>query len=233
MDLTHSFDEETIYWPTETGFELEPRAEGMTETGYYYYANRFSAPEHGGTHVDAPRHFFQKGKTLDEIPPAQLMGIGVRIDVASKCSESPDYQITVDDLLAWEKANGEIPKEAIVLLDTGYWRRWPNRSEYLGTAERGVEAVKKLHFPGLSPEAARWLVTSRQIKAVGIDTPSIDYGQSERFESHVVLAASNLPNLENLANLGELPVRDFFVVALPMKIKGGSGGPTRIVAIVD
>jgi len=132
---------------------------------------------------------------------------------------------------AWEREHGQIAKDSIMLLRTGYGKRWPDREKYLGTNERGAAAVAKLHFPGLHPEAARWLTTERAIRAVGLDTASIDYGQSTLFESHRILFEKNIPAFENLANLDQLPAKDFHVIALPMKIKGGSGGPLRIVAI--
>lgn len=232
IDLSYPFDEETIYWPTEEGFKLKTRAEGTTEKGYFYFANRIETAEHGGTHIDAPRHFHERGRTVDEIPLGQLVGDAVLIDVSKKCSKDRDYQIRIEDFLDWERANGPIPKQAIVLLKTGFGRYWPDRVRYMGTDERGEEAVRKLHFPGLYPEAARWLAVERMIKAVGIDTPSIDYGQSVLFESHVALFEKNVPALENLADLDRLPLRDFVVIALPMKIKRGSGGPTRVIAIV-
>lgn len=233
IDLTYSFDEETIYWPTESGFALEKSAEGMTEKGYFYASNVFKAPEHGGTHIDAPHHFAKTGRTVDEIPLEQLMATGMLIDVSEKALQDRDYQITVDDFLAWEKKNGKIPEGTIVLLRTGFGKYWPDRVSYLGTDERGKEAVNKLHFPGLHPDAAIWLVDSRKIKAVGLDTASIDYGQSTFFGSHVNLFSRNVPALENLANLGELPEKGFSVIALPIKIKGGSGGPTRVVALIE
>ncbi len=233
IDLTHPFGEETIYWPTEEGFKLEKEAEGFTEKGYYYYANRFSAAEHGGTHIDAPRHFAEKGKTVDEIPLKQLMGEGVLVDISEKCAGDRDYEIRTEDFLEWEGENGRIPAGSIVLLRTGFEEGWPDRRRYLGTDERGPEAVKKLHFPGLHPEAARWLVDERKVKSVGIDTASIDYGQSSLFETHVALFQKNVPALENLAHLSELPPKGFSVIALPMKVKGGSGGPTRVVAIAE
>jgi kynurenine formamidase len=232
IDLSHSFDEETVYWPTEKGFVLEKEFEGITDKGYFYAANQFSAAEHGGTHVDAPKHFSEKGKTVDEIPLERLMGQGILVDVSGRCSADRDYQIGVEDFLDWEKGNGKIPEGAIVFLKTGFGKYWPDRSRYMGTDERGKGAVKKLHFPGLHPEAARWLARSREIRAVGIDTPSIDYGQSVLFESHVALFDKNIPALENLANLEELPAKNFWVIAFPMKIKKGSGGPTRVAAIV-
>jgi kynurenine formamidase len=233
VDLSHSYDSATIYWPTEDGFRLEKEYDGMTDKGYYYASNKFCTAEHGGTHIDAPVHFARGGRTVDQIPLEQLTGEAVVIDVQKQCETNRDYQITREDLQAWEKKNGTIESGAIVLLRTGYGRRWPDRQSYMGTDERGAGAVAKLHFPGLHPEAARWLTLSRQIKAVGLDTPSIDYGQSTLFESHRILFEKNIPAFENLANLDQLPLKDFLLIALPMKIKGGSGGPLRVIAIVN
>lgn len=230
VDLTHPFDAETIYWPTAGSFVLESVAHGTTDKGYFYAANRFCAAEHGGTHLDAPIHFAEKGKAADAIPVEQLIGAGVKLDVSEKCAKDRDYRVGVADLTAWEIRNGRIPPGAIVLLQTGWSARWSDRAAYLGTARTGPEAVPELHFPGLHPEAARFLAESRSVKAIGIDTASIDYGQSSLFESHVALFAANIPAFENVDALDKLPVKDFVVAALPMKIKGGSGGPLRIVA---
>jgi kynurenine formamidase len=232
VDLTHPFDEETIYWPTEGGFVLEAEFHGETEKGYWYESNHFRAAEHGGTHIDAPVHFHRGGRTVDEVPVADLLRPAVMVDAREACAADRDHRIGVDELRAWEAEHGRIPPGAIVLLRTGFGPRWPDRESYLGTAERGPEAVAKLHFPGLHPDAAIWLAEERDIRAVGIDTASIDYGQSTLYETHVALFARNVPALENVANLDALPPRGFTVVALPMKIGGGSGGPLRIVAIV-
>ena len=232
VDLSHSYDEQTVFWPTAEGFRLERVAEGVTPGGYYYAANNFSTAEHGGTHLDAPVHFAQGRDTADRVPLERLLGAGVLLDVSEKCERDADYQISVEDFAAWEREHGRLPDGSILLLRTGFGRRWPDRRAYMGTDERGPEAVAKLHFPGLHPDAARWLVRERVVKAVGLDTPSIDYGQSKLFESHRVLFERDVPAFENLANLERLPARGFHVVALPMKIKGGSGGPLRAVAIV-
>jgi kynurenine formamidase len=233
VDLSHTFDEQTVYWPTAEPFKLEKDFEGITEKGYYYAANRFSAAEHGGTHIDAPVHFAKDHNTVDQIPLEQLIGQGIVVDVSQKAVANPDYQVAVEDFQQWEQANGQIPQNAIVLLRTGYGKLWPDHARYMGTDERGQQAVAKLHFPGLNPTAAQWLVSNRKINAVGLDTPSIDYGQSTLFESHRTLFDKNVPALENLANLDELPAKGFSIVALPMKIKGGSGGPLRIVAFLS
>jgi len=231
IDLSHPFNEQTIYWPTAATFKLEQVAEGETEQGYYYAANNFSAAEHGGTHLDAPVHFARGGDTADEIPLRRLIGRGVVVDVTKRALADPDYLISVADLTAHERRHGRIGRGAIVLLRTGYERYWPDRERYMGTAELGEQAVPKLHFPGLHPDAARRLV-QRGVRAVGLDTASIDYGQSKLFESHRVLGAAGVPVFENVANLRRLPRENFLVIALPMKIEGGSGGPLRTIAIV-
>lgn len=232
IDLTHPFDGETIYWPTETGFQLQRGTGGVTPKGYFYAANRFAAAEHGGTHIDAPFHFSREGRTVDQIPLKQLMGEGVVIDVSGKCADNPDYQVGIDDVRRWEEKHRRQLADVIVLLRTGYGRHWPNRQKYLGTDETGSGAVAKLHFPGLAPEAAKWLVEQRLIKSIGIDTASIDRGQSTRFGSHVTLFEHNVPAFENVAGLETLPEIGFRVIALPMKIAEGTGAPLRIVALV-
>lgn len=232
VDLTHAFDANSVYWPTAQPFKLETDSEGMTDKGYFYSAYRYSAAEHGGTHLDAPVHFAQGRYKVDDIPLQQLVGPGIVIDVTAQCATNPDYLVSVADFQNWERRNGRIRPGTIVLLRTGFGKYYPDRKKYLGTEERGDQAVAKLHFPGLDPAAARWLTQNRSIKSIGLDTASIDYGQSKLFESHRILFEKNIPAFENVANLEELPARGFTVIALPMKIKGGSGGPLRIVAIL-
>jgi len=232
VDLTYAFDANSVYWPTAEQFKLETDFEGMTDKGYFYSAYRYSAAEHGGTHLDSPVHFAKGRNTVDQLPLEQLMGPAIVIDVTSQCATNPDYLVSVADFENWEKRNGKIPAGTIVLLRTGFGKFYPDRKKYLGTEERGAEAVAKLHFPGLDPAAARWITTNRAIKAIGLDTASIDYGQSTLFESHRALFEKNVPAFENVANLDQLPVKGFSVIALPMKIKGGSGGPLRIIAVL-
>lgn len=233
IDLSYPFDSKTVYWPTAEAFHLEKDFEGITEQGFYYSAYRYAAAEHGGTHLDAPVHFAKGRHSVDEIPVEQLMGPAIVVDVSRQCAGNRDYRITTADLANWERANGKIGAGAIVLLRTGFGKYYPDRKKYLGTDERGQAAVAKLHFPGLHPDAARWLVTNRSIKAIGLDTASIDFGQSTKFESHQILFDKNIPAFENVANLDRLPLKGFSVIALPMKIKGGSGGPLRIVAFLN
>lgn len=232
VDLSHTFDEHTVFWPTSDRFRLEKVSDGVTEGGWYYAANNLFTSEHGGTHIDAPVHFAAGKHTVDQIPLDRLVAPIALVDVSAKCHDNADYQVTTEDLLDWERTHGPIAPDSILLLHTGFGPRWPDAARYLGTAERGEEAALKLHFPGLHPDAARWLVDNRPVRAIGLDTASIDYGQSTKFESHRVLFAHDIPAFENLMALERIPPRGAFMVALPMKIGGGSGGPLRAIAIV-
>ena len=203
---------------------------GTTEAGFYYEAFNYCAAEHGGTHLDAPVHFAKGKWAADEIPLDNLIGEAVVIDVKDSAMKNADYLISVADIESWEKKNSTIPDNAVLLFRTGYGAHYPDAKKYLGTDERGAEAVAKLHFPALDPAAAEWLVKNRKIKSVGIDVASVDYGQSKDFKTHQVLYGQNIPGFENVANMDQLPVKGTYVFALPMKIKGGSGGPLRIIA---
>ena len=232
IDLSYDFSDETVYWVTAQQFEKEKVFADKTPQGYYYSAYNYSAAEHGGTHIDAPVHFAEGRQTVDQIPLDRLIGAAVKVDVSAKAAGNADYQISVEDLTNWEKANGQIPDGSILFLETGFGKFYPDKAKYLGTDKRGDAAVKDLHFPGLAPEAAKWLVANRKIKAVGLDTASIDYGQSTDFGSHVALMSENIPAFENVANLDQLPAKGGSVIALPMKIKDGSGAPLRIIALL-
>ena len=231
VDLSHAYGPSTVFWPTSPKkFELEKLASGKTEGGYFYAANLFSMPEHGGTHLDAPFHFSESGLTTERIPLEQLVAPAVVIDVTASAAANRDYRATRDDVLRFEKANGPIARGTIVLLRTGWSRHWPNAKAYLGDDTPGD--ASKLSFPSFSEDAARLLVDERAAAAIGVDTASIDYGRSTDFMVHRVAAAKNVPGLENLTNLDRLPPRGALVVALPMKIEGGSGAPLRAIAFV-
>ena len=231
IDLSHSYDSSTLYWPNNTkGFEHITEAEGKTASGYYYSSYRMCTPEHGGTHLDAPIHFAENKLTVDQLPLSSLTGNAVVIDVSQKALTNRDYQISIEDIESWETENGRIPDKTIVLFRTGYGQFYPNRGKYFGTSKTGLEAIPELHFPGISPETTQWLVEQRNIKALGLDTPSLDYGQSKEFKTHRLLLGSNKPGFENLANLNKLPLKAIYIVALPMKIAKGSGAPLRIIA---
>jgi len=237
VDLTWPFDATTLYWPTSpTGFTLDSLHHGPTPGGYFYAANTFCAPEHGGTHLDAPIHFAEGKRTADQVPLDQLIAPAIVIDVTARTSADPDYRLTVDDLAAWEHAHGRIPRGIIVLLRTGWGSRWPDRASYFGSAGQsgagGQGGADNLHFPAYGADAARLLVNDRGVAALGVDSASIDHGPSKDFIVHQIAMAADVPAFENVAHLDQVPETGAFIAALPMKIAGGSGGPLRIVAFV-
>ncbi len=229
VDLTHPLSQETLYWPTGSSFEHERLAWGRDAAGDWYSAAAFSSPEHLGTHLDAPIHFAESGWTSAEIPAERFLAPGAVIDISARSGTDPDAVLVPDDIAAWEIAHGPLPDRAIVIVRTGWGSRWPDWERYYGSAT--PKDVTTFHFPGVSAAAATALV-DRAVAGVGIDTASIDAGPSTRFEAHRVLAAGNVFNLENLTRVDELPAAGFLVVALPMKIEGGTGGPARVLAVV-
>lgn len=230
VDLTHAFTAQTPYWPTSPShFELKSLHHGPTAGGFFYSANVFTAPEHGGTHLDAPIHFAEGAPTADQIPVERLVGEGVIIDVRAQCADNRDYRVTTADIQQFEQAHGPLRPGTIVLIRTGWVTRYGDRKLYFGD-DRPNDA-SNLHFPGISKEAAETFV-HRRIAAVGIDTPSIDHGPSRDFIAHRVLARANVPIFENVADDPQLGPRGFTVVALPMKIARGSGGPLRLIALI-
>ena len=230
IDLTYALDEETIFWPTNKPFTWEKAAWGRTAKGYWYASGDFSMSEHGGTHIDAPIHFAEGRLAIDEIPLQKLIAPAVVVDVRASVTENGDYRLSRQDLERWENRHGPIQQGAVVLMLTGWGQGWPDRSRYLGSAT--PSDPKTLHFPGFSKEAAEFLVKERHIDGIGIDTPSIDYGPSEDFVVHQIINGANLYGLENIANLEKLPPKGAILLALPIKIKGGTGGPVRIIAVL-
>ncbi|MBI4526681.1 MAG: cyclase family protein [Deltaproteobacteria bacterium] len=230
VDLTYAFSEETMYWPTAKPFKLEKVNEGMTPQGYWYSSYNYGASEHVGTHLDAPFHFAQKKWTVDQVPLAQTIGAGVVIDLKRKVEANPEYQLQVVDVRTWEKRHGKIARGAIVVMYSGWGKYWGDRKKYFGTDQ--PDDITTLRFPGFSKAAAVFLVRERKVKAVGIDTPSIDYGPSRDFPAHRIFGEANIPIFENVASLDRLPPKGATIFAIPMKIRGGSGAPLRIFALL-
>ncbi len=228
VDLTYPLSPDSLYWPTGAPFTHEYAGE-ISEGGYWYASGSFSSPEHLGTHLDAPIHFGEGQWTSDQIPLSRLIADGIVIDISERAARDADTLLTPEDIAAWEERHGTVPGGSIVIVRTGWASRWPDWNAYYGTET--PQDVATLHFPGLSPEAAR-VLGERGIFGLGIDTASIDPGTSSSFEAHRVLAAANVFNLENLTNVDGLPEEGFGVMALPMKIEQGTGGPTRVVAVV-
>lgn len=231
-DLSYDLSTETLYWPTAQPFRLDTVAYGETPAGFFYSAFVFQASEHGGTHLDAPLHFGAGRRSVDQIPLDDLVGPAVVINISARAAADHDYLVSVSDIKEWESVHGTVPTGAMVLLFTGHGSNWPDPISYLGTDMRGPDAVPLLHFPGLDPIAAQWLVDNRSIRGIGLDTPSIDYGQSQMFQSHRILAGQDILIFENVARLDHMPATGAFLIAAPMKIKGGSGAPLRLLAFV-
>jgi kynurenine formamidase len=231
IDLTHAYGSETLFWPSSPPevFTSKVLFHGMTPGGFFYSSNSFCTPEHGGTHLDAPIHFGEGRWTAAEVPVQRLVAPAVVIDVSAQATADRDYRLREADVTAWEARHGTIPAGAVVLLRTGWSARWPDRERYFGSPSR--EDASDLHFPSFGAEAAE-LLLSRGVAALGVDTASIDHGPSRDFPVHRLTAAANVVGLENLTALERLPERGAWIVALPMKITGGSGGPLRAVALV-
>jgi len=231
IDLSYAFDQGTVYWPNNESFQHQQVAFGRTPAGYWYSSYTFAASEHGGTHLDAPIHFAEGAQSVEQIPIERHVGPGVKINIADKAAQDRDYRLTAADIQAWEQRMGTIPAGAIVLVHTGWGRHWGDRAQYLGTDK--LNDASDLHFPGIAQDAAEYLAQQRLVAMVGIDTPSLDHGPSRDFIAHQTLNAADIPGLENVANLERLPEKGFLILALPMKIAGGSGAPCRIVALLN
>jgi kynurenine formamidase len=229
VDLTWDFDENTIYWPTAKGFQWRRDAWGMSAGGYWYASGSYAASEHGGTHLDSPIHFGKGQPSTEQIPVSRLIAPVYVIDVSGACAKDRDYRATKTDILRWEQEHKRIPAGSIVLFRTGWGHFWPDKAHYLGSATPGD--ISHLHFPGISKDAAQTLV-ERKVTGVGLDTASLDYGPVKDFITHQVLNRAGIYGLENVAHLEALPAAGATLIALPMKIKGGTGGPVRIVAIL-
>ncbi len=224
VDLTHDLRFNSPLFPGGIPFSLEP----LTTLRDGYYMNAFSSGEHTGTHVDAPLHFGKGLAAVDEIPAVRLVSIGIQIDVRDRTAADPDYVLTLPDLVAWEKNNvKKIPRRSLVILNTGWHQRWEHPDRYLNKGEDGT-----MHFPGFSKEALTFLIETRDVNGVGIDTASIDPGASVELPGHQVLLTGGRYAVENLTNLDLLPSRGFTVIVGPMKISRGSGSPARVLAIV-
>lgn len=225
VDLTYPLNEKNAYWPVGNyvPFKYEAIANIRKDR---VFSGRYSTPEHLGTHIDAPNHFEQNQPSVDQIPFEQLVGPAIVINVEEKVEKNADYTLSLSDILLWEKENGQIPAGAVVLLNTGWSKRWNNFEKYKNTDKAG-----RMRFPGYSKESASFLVGKRHIKGIGIDTLSGDCGICSDFQVHHIINGAGKFIVENVANLDKLPPKGATLILAPIKIEGGSGGQCRIWAI--
>lgn len=224
VDLSYSISDKLVAWPGDKRvFEAQVNAT-VEQNGYF--TRSFWMLEHYGTHLDAPIHFPPGKETVDQIAAKRFFGPAVVLDVREEGAKNADYQAPVGRVEAWEKKHGRISEGSIVLLRTGWAARWPNAQKY-----RNQDAQGKMHFPGLSTEAAKLLI-ARKVSGIGCDTMSVDYGASEDFAVHHLALGAGLYHLENLADLSEVPEEGAFLVVAPIKLEGGSGGAVRVFALV-
>jgi kynurenine formamidase len=225
VDLSYAINDKLVPWPgDEKVFEATVNAT-VEKNGYF--TRRFCMLEHYGTHLDAPIHFPPGKASVDQIAVKQFFGPAVVLDVSSEGARDADYQVPAARVEEWEKKHGRILEGSIVLLRTGWASRWPDARKY-----RNQDAQGKMHFPGLSAEAAKVLI-SRKVSGIGCDTMSVDYGASEDFAVHHLVLGAALYQLENLSNLSEVPEAGAFLVVAPIKLEGGSGGAVRVFALIS
>jgi len=226
VDLTHNLNDHSPNWEGTEPSPFSARELGNIERDGYY-SRVFTTQEHYGTHLDAPAHFARDMWTVDQIPAERLVRPLIVLNVRSKASGHPDYEVSVQDIAEWESQNGEIPSGAVVMAYTGWEDRWNSPKAY-----RNAGADGQMHFPGFSLEAATFLVKTRSAVALGIDTLSIDPGASKTYPVHQFDAKESVYQLENVANLGLVPSMGATVVVAPIKLENGSGGPARVLALV-
>ncbi|GAA2481111.1 cyclase family protein [Winogradskya humida] len=222
-DLTYPIT--TAFPPFADGEEAR-RSAYTTIADDGYYMQEWRLVEHTGTHVDAPGHFTEGGRLSTELTPDELITPAVVVDIAAKAAENPDAQVTVADLRAFERRYAKIPRDAAVLMYSGWGVKAGSTDAYRGTDARGV-----LHFPGFSADACEWLLEKRHIRSLGVDTLSIDPGDSEEFPVHVTLTGADRYGLENLANLSSIPRHGATIMVGLLPFEQGSGGQARIFAM--
>ena len=224
QDLTHVFREGFPVFATPP-FNNPTRRTVVTVEKNGFYAQEWTFGEHSGTHMDAPGHFIKTGRRTPAIEPHELVVPIVVVDISARVAADPDAVVTPDDLRAFERRHGRIPRRALVCMYSGWESRVGNQNAY-----RNPDASGTYHFPGFGKEAAEWLLAERRISGIGVDTLSLDHGPSTKFEVHYAVLGANKYGLENLANLRKIRPRGAtaFVGVVPWE--EGSGGPGRVIA---
>ncbi|MEE9201335.1 MAG: cyclase family protein [Candidatus Brocadiales bacterium] len=226
IDLTYPLNDKNPYWPGPRYRPFKHETIATLESDGVY-SGSYSTPEHLGTHLDAPNHFDSDQPSVDQLSLNELVGPAVVIDIRKQAASDPDYRLSVGDIRKWEAQNGRIPKGAIVLMHSGWGERWTDSDRYKNADPSGT-----LHWPGFSGEAALLLAEERDVKAIGVDTLSVDNGPSGDYPVHHVFNSRGRWMLENLDNLEKLPPKGSTLIVAPIKIEGGSGGQARVWAVI-
>lgn len=226
VDLTHTINDKVPPFSLSQSANYKITVEDTIEKDKVF-VRKFSMPEHYGTHIDAPAHFAAGLWTVDQIPAERLIAPMVVLDISSKAKTDADYQLSVEDIASWEHVHGQIPGNAVVMLNTGWGPRWDSIKDFRNADAKGV-----MHFPGYSVDAAKFLTEARAVLALGIDTLSVDYGPSADFPVHHYTMPHSVYHLEDVADLDQVPATGATVIVAPIKLEGGSGGPVRILALV-
>ena len=226
IDMTYPLNQNNAYWPGPSYSPFEHKTVATLEDDGVFSAV-YSTPEHLGTHIDSPNHFEDNQPSVDKLRLETLIGPASVIDISAKVELNADYELTIEDITFWEKSNGSIQDRSVVVLNTGWWKRWSDYDKYKNADKAGM-----LHFPGFSSNAVKFLVEERNIKGIGIDTLSADNGMSSDFAVHHIINGAGKYILENVANLDKLPPIGAILIVAPIKIEGGSGGQARIWAIL-
>lgn len=224
VDLTHTMSPEFPTFFGVPGIEMQKQFD-FKKDGFNLYWWRIV--EHAGTHLDAPIHFSENGATADRIDAASFVVPLAVIDVSERAAKTPDYQMTRGDLEAYEKRHGRIPDNACVAMHSGWGRYAMDAAKYTGKDAAGM-----FHFPGVSPDAAQWLLAERKVLGLAVDTLSLDHGPSKDFKTHYLWLPSGRWGLENVANLDQAPAAGATLVVGAAKVKDATGGPVRLFALV-
>ncbi|KAK7495470.1 hypothetical protein BaRGS_00013168 [Batillaria attramentaria] len=231
IDLTYDVGDDSIYWPIYPPVSFNILQRGINNNnGLYMEYNTFGMAEHTGTHSDAPAHFIQGGWRAHRVPPSRLVGQGVVVDVSAKVKDNHTYKLTVEDLLDWEARYGQIPKNSVVFVHTGWGERYPNKTLVFNSATGNDTDPSTFRFPSMEGDAASFLANNRTLLAVGVDVPGPDLNVDPH-PAHVALLSKRVLILENVANIDRLPTKGATIVIGMIKLYDGSGGPSRLLAI--
>ncbi|XP_062597643.1 isatin hydrolase-like [Saccostrea cucullata] len=232
VDLSHQQDDNAVSWPVNPPYNFTKLHRGFyAPFNIWLENNHIAMPEHMGTHVDAPVHTFKGTWRTHQIPIEKLYGPGVIINVKAKVESNPDYRVSTDDLLKYEEKYGEIPRHSVVIMNSGWTQKYLNNTLVWGTMQ--LLDSSTFHFPSWHEEAVTWLINKRQVNAIGVDTPSTDYGQSKTLPCHLIMGKNNVVGIENVANLDNIPESGSTIYVPVIKIYDGSGGPARLFGTYD